>query len=240
MSETAPIPEEFELEALAMEYSVGLLSATQHAAAAERLARDPAFARAVEKWDRNCAPLALEAREAAPPPHAWGRIEAAIAPGSQRAAVAIPWWDKLVFWRATTGLGLAGAFVALLVALGSRPAVEPASVQAPLVAVLAPATPEPHAAVATYYPDTHRLVIAAAIGAPADKSAEVWLIPEGEAPLSIGFVTGPEVVLELAEAHAREAQAGAVLAVTIEPLGGAPGGVATGPVVSAGPLRTLG
>ena len=66
-----------------------------------------------------------------------------------------------------------------------------------------------------------------------DKSLQLWALPTGGAPLSLGVMdTNAVVRLPAAENQIREAPA---LALTLEPKGGVQGGP-TGPVVFKGPL----
>ena len=67
-----------------------------------------------------------------------------------------------------------------------------------------------------------------------DRSLELWALPPGSAPRSLGVLDEGQVVrLNTDEQQVREVPA---LAITLEPKGGAPGGVATGPVLFKGPL----
>jgi anti-sigma-K factor RskA len=69
----------------------------------------------------------------------------------------------------------------------------------------------------------------------ADKSLELWALPPGQAPRSLG-VMGQGAVAKLTAAEGEVAPSPA-LAITLEPRGGAPaGGGPTGPVVFKGAL----
>lgn len=237
----ADVPPEHALETLAMEHVLGLLDAPEAAAAAARVEADPAFAAAVEKWVRNCAPLLLELPSEPAPIGLWRAIAQRIAPVqpapfAPRPAERAVWeglWRNLGFWRAAA---FAAAAAALLLALRPSSAPPSAPPSAPLLALLEPSGAEPAAAAAAYDPAVRRLVISASFEAPAGRSAELWLIPPGGEAVSLGLLHARNVELTLAPAHAALAQAGAALAVTIEPPGGAPQGVATGPLISKGAL----
>ena len=66
---------------------------------------------------------------------------------------------------------------------------------------------------------------------PAGKSLEVWYVPEGEKPVSVGLLGEGEIAL-----RDLSASEGDLLAISLEPEGGAPEGVATGPVIYSGKL----
>jgi len=77
------------------------------------------------------------------------------------------------------------------------------------------------------------LTITPVSGVPADASHdyELWIIRGKAAPVSLGVIPAEGERLTLADVAE-----GMVLAVTLEPKGGSPTGVATGPIVAAGPL----
>ena len=84
-----------------------------------------------------------------------------------------------------------------------------------------------------------RLVLAVAGDMPADPSHahELWVIPAGGKPRSLGTMRdGKQMHMELADALARLLQQGATIAISVEPPGGSPTGAPTGPVVAAGAL----
>ncbi|KMW59418.1 hypothetical protein AIOL_004400 [Candidatus Rhodobacter oscarellae] len=66
-----------------------------------------------------------------------------------------------------------------------------------------------------------------------DRSFELWLLPNGAAPVSLG-VFAPGGVFALPDTQ--QVAAGATLAVSLEPVGGSPTGAPTGPVIAIGIL----
>jgi anti-sigma-K factor RskA len=79
----------------------------------------------------------------------------------------------------------------------------------------------------------------AAGGAGAGRSLELWAIHEGEAPVSIAVLPEDERFEFVVPEPLRPRFAEATLAITDEPLGGAPGGQPTGPVVAVGGITRL-
>ena len=75
-------------------------------------------------------------------------------------------------------------------------------------------------------------------GGAGEKSLELWLTQEGRAPVSLGVLpqTGEGPLVVPGELRARLVQ-GAVLSVSAEPAGSAPGGKATGPILASGAAR---
>ncbi len=99
MSDTSDhngLPHLPEDEFVAAEYALGVLSGAERAEAEQRVARDATFARMVAAWEETLTPWAAEIEEAAPPPHVWEAIAAALPAPSQTAGL----WQNLAFWRA--------------------------------------------------------------------------------------------------------------------------------------------
>ena len=86
-------------------------------------------------------------------------------------------------------------------------------------------------------------VLMVPIPAPADAQGrvpELWLIPAGEAPIYLGLVSIDKSHTVSVPATIRRALAvGSTLAITLEPQGGAPQGIPTGPVIVKGDIRTI-
>lgn len=73
--------------------------------------------------------------------------------------------------------------------------------------------------------------------ATTDQDFELWAVPEGGSPQSLGLISGrDETVLPLDDARARAIAGAALFAVSVEPKGGSPAAGPTGPVRFAGPL----
>ena len=72
------------------------------------------------------------------------------------------------------------------------------------------------------------------------RSMELWLIPQGGKPASLGLISaGQPVQLNLPPELLKQVGSGATLAVSLEPLGGSPTGQPTGEVIAHGSLSRL-
>lgn len=234
-------------ELLAMELALGLLEGSARSAAEARRAREPAFAALVAQWEEQLLPLADTLAPVAPSPGLWARIEAEVAAEARLAPAAPParaapvaWWNRPGPWRLATG-ALAALSLALIV---TRPPPAPPA-QAPVARGYLAATlrSDSGAPLVTAALDPgRRAVLVAPVDAPAldGRVPELWLIPADGRPRSLGLldlggtrrIEVPATVLELVAA-------GAVLAVSLEPAGGSPTGLPTGPVVATGKLAPL-
>lgn len=113
----------------------------------------------------------------------------------------------------------------------------------PLVASLTQSGDAP-AFVAQYDPLKQALLIRTSVSDTDEKVPEIWLIPDqgdrkGEV-LSLGVMdeAAPDT-LKIADDFLPLIGEGGTLAITMEPPGGAPNGVATGPVIALGMLQAL-
>lgn len=237
-------------EALALEWALGVLDEPARAAAEARRQAEPAFAALCAHWAATLAPLSDEVEPVKPSRAVWQAIEAEIAPpsfiGTEEAPAARTRpsiWASLALWRTATA-AFAALALALLVAQPTRTVIvqqaAPAQGGALLATTLAGETGD---ALATAQLDTERrqVILAPVTTASAgDRVLELWLIPADGKPRSLGVislggaqrVTVPETVLQLVAN-------GAVLAVSLEPVGGSPTGLPTGPVVATGKLATI-
>ena len=110
----ATTPDDADLAAA--EYVLGVLPAEERRAAAERLERDAAFAREVERWEAFLLPLADAYRPEEPPPWVKIGIDQRLFAGAEAPAEASArpgLWQSLAVWR-----GLATAAV-LAISSGS-------------------------------------------------------------------------------------------------------------------------
>jgi anti-sigma-K factor RskA len=216
---------------LAAEYALGVLAGAERAAAEQRVAREPAFARLVTDWAQRLAPLAAEIAEVAPPPQLWDRIADALPAQTQRGGL----WQSIAFWRGLSFAAgaLAAACLAGLIYLGAF------TQQQALVATIEGGGNRQF--VATI--DTRRgavAVVPASFSADATRVPELWLIPPDGRPRSVGLLRPDQsVTLTLPPELAALAKDNAVLAVSLEPPGGSTTGLPTGPVIATGKLTSL-
>ncbi len=235
-----------DLEALAAEYALGSLDASDRRRAQDLLRRNEAFAELVARWETQLAPLADGVRPVEPPADLWRRIEhelggaglarpvaGAAAPGGR------PLLASLAFWRWTTlgASGLAAAAAALALYFGALGGGSlPADGQR-YVAVLNAGQDQP-ALVITVDTRSGRMTIRPVqTEQPQNTSLQLWLVAGGT-PRPLGLLDPLErtsLSLPPAEAGLREAS----LAVSLEPPGGSPTGLPTGPVLYHGKLLPL-
>ena len=221
-------------DALAAEYVAGTLRGAARRRFETLLPSHPALRSAVQRWQDRLIPLTTAVPAVAPPARIWQGIEDRLWP----APVVQPWWQRLGLWRALSGTALAAA-VGLGVLVG-----QPAPVQAPVVVVLestGTTAVNPATIVASFSGDGRAMVTRTLtpVALTADRVLELWSVPAQGNPRSLGLISanGATVLQRDRLPPALLKGNTAALAVSVEPPGGSPTGVPTGPVVFAGKLQ---
>lgn len=218
---------EDEDDILAGEYVLGVLEEDAFEAARARLETDPVFADRVAFWEAQFDGFNEEYNSITPPRRVKTDLEARLFGTPKR------WWQRRVVWF---GSGLVAASLALtLVFTPLSEQTSPPDFRADLTA-----EGSALAFAATFDADYGLLNVAgvATDQLPSGNSYELWVIPEGASPISLGVVTATTTRVLDAEITSLMI-AGATLAVTQEIFGGSPTGAPQGPVVVIGALKTL-
>lgn len=232
-------------DALAAEFALGVLDGEELTLARSLFAEDAGFRDEVARWSGRLAPLLDDVEEAQPPERLWRRISDGIGAATRPSPEIHQLRRKVGVWRGISGAAMAiAASLALVLVVQPRaaappPAPRPAPAPAPLVAMIA-GEEGPMAMVATWDSANRRLMVAAAATTPpaAGRSHELWVIPSDGTPRSLGTMpTEPTMRLAVTEPLARQLHEGATLAVSVEPRGGSPTGLPTGPVIASGKLE---
>ena len=221
------------LDALASQYALGTLAprARRHLAAIAR--RDATVADALREWELRLASIGTAAPPVTPSPRVWSGIvdRLGLVANPDREA---PWWSRLRLWR---GLALASttAAVALGVTLVSTRLEPPAP---GIVVVLSGPDARP-ALIATSTANAQTLTFKAIgpVQVAADRSLELWALPSGGAPRSLGLI--PPSGSGRVEVPAAALEAVPAIAISLEPLGGSRTGAPTGPVLWSGKIERI-
>ncbi|GER18184.1 anti-sigma factor [Variovorax boronicumulans] len=236
------------LELLAASHALGTLRGGARRRF-ETLAREQAPVRAAALvWQGRLAGMTELQQPVAPDPAVWTRIRNLIDAEQAQQALerqrdnAAPlasastggWLRSLALWR---GAAAAGALVAVL-AVGVGLNLREQLVNAPAVQYVAVLSDDKAAAsmLVTFDPKKKQLVLQRVgnFREGADKSLQLWALPPGGAPRSLGVLdNAPALRLAASESDVRVP----ALAISLEPKGGVPSaGGPTGPVLFHGPL----
>jgi anti-sigma-K factor RskA len=231
-------------EVLAGEYVVGVLSADQRRAVQARLESDRAFALRVEVWERRLAPLLTDITPVDAPEQVWSAICRRL--GWEREAAPAGFWESLGFWRTATVLSslVALAAIALTLSQSPQPALPPV-VQQAMEPAAKPVTPLAHddgtpgwLASVDAAQGTVLMVPVPTAPDPQGRVPELWLIPAGGAPISLGVVSITSSHTVTVPANARAALIrGSILAITLEAPTGIPHAAPTSAVIAKGTIQ---
>lgn len=221
---------------LADAYVLGLLDDAAQAAFEARLARDPALAERVGALAAHFSALDDAAPPEPVPDTLWPKIEARLESGVGVPANANPPPASPKPFRRRAAMA-----AAILLALGagfwSGLLLRPVP-QAPMViAVLAGEAGAPGAIVEAFGDDRIRLIPLAELAAPEGSVLEIWTLPDAErGPVSLGtFARARDLVLEGPGLPAPRPDQ--LYEITLEPEGGSPTGLPTGPILLVGHAR---
>jgi anti-sigma-K factor RskA len=249
---------------LAAAYGLGTLRGAARRRFEAQARKSPALRAAALAWQERFAGITELQPGETPSPNVWKRIENSIAAERATAkALAGPWWEAVRLWRIAalaTGLALVAAMGVSVYLTGqlnmreaqlaqvdrARNTLAQQNVQLaaqlqaqPQIQYVAVLTDDKSSAsmLVTFDPRQNTLTLKrlGAFQEGPDKSLQLWALPPGGGPQSLG-VLGADPVVKLTAAE-NQVRAVPALAVSLEPKGGVPSERGpTGPVLFKGPL----
>jgi len=226
---------------LAAEYALGLLEGEALLEACGLAASDRAFADAVERWHERLAPWFDEIGEQAPPAAAWDRVRAAIAATAAGGEV-VELKRKLGLWQGLTAAATAVA-ASLALVVGFNATRQPTAIETPAAPIMAASLMSPAKEVmlsAAFEADGKTLTLMPGkMAPPPGRTVQLWVIPADGRPRSLGMLGGTAERMAIAPEMVEHFHQQPMLALSIEPKGGAPGGQPSGPMVASGQLRNV-
>ncbi len=221
---------------LAAEYVLGTMSARARRRFEFHLRGNPQLRRAVAQWEARLSKLTEALPEIEPPARVWQGIKARLKIGQP---VRPGFWENLSFWRVSS---FASGLLALaLVVFVAVPRPEAPVEGGRMVVVMNDLATKKPAMTASWEPGQSgsRLLRIRVIGHAEmgpNTAWELWMLPGGDQkPVSLGLITTHETqVVKIPAALAARLDAANGLAMSVEPAGGSPTGLPTGPVLYAG------
>jgi anti-sigma-K factor RskA len=210
------------IEALAAEYVLGTLRGPARTHFERWRATSQPIDAAIHAWEDRLAPLALAVPRLEPPSSAWAGIDRRVRALEGRSTSGAQWRALAAVIALGVLLGL--GFFIWRVEQGA--ALQP-------YATIAQASGAPLWRIEVS-PDYERMraVTIGPYARRADRSLELWALPEGKAPVSLGLLPAAGGVERTLTAMQQSAlRAAAHVAVSLEPVGGSPTGAPTGPVL---------
>ncbi len=225
----------------AAEYALGVLGERERLAAQARVAADRTFADLVSAWQRRIAPLAFEVRPIDVPGRVWTRIQERLGWSPAVGATESGAGRSLFFWRLCAGIAASAALVLLAVDLAphrTAPTISEAKL-ARAVTTLSRDDGTP-GWLATVDVGRGTVLMVPVPSAPdaQGRATELWLIPPGQAPRSLGAVSISKAHTVVVPAAWRaDLTDQALLAITLEPAAGMPHPAPSGPVIAKGAIH---
>jgi anti-sigma-K factor RskA len=226
--------------ALAAEYVLGTLQGGARKRFESLLLNDAELQRSVAQWQDALSVLALRLVPVAPPHRLWNRVRAQLfmqnAPSNTKDSLREGWWSNLVFWR---GWGLAATAAAIVLAVFIN-TVQPPEAKPTYVVVLSNQQAQPVMSVASDNQQKQlRIKIITQQKIDADRDYQLWALPQGGAPRSLGLVSEQGETVLLVPNTLEGLTNIPALAISLEPKGGSPTGQPTGPILFTGPVIKL-
>jgi anti-sigma-K factor RskA len=225
-------------DALAAEYVLGTLRGRGRERFARLSRADPVLSAAVNRWEERLLPFADSLPPVSPPAHVWEAIMERIRGSSGAAASGTrpSFWSSLGLWRGVALAGIASAVLLAIALFNAAPSTE-----GTMVAVLAAQDSKPAlVAVADRGGRFITVKAVAPIEVAADRTLQLWALPPQGNPRSLGLIAKSGIArLALPSPADQALQNVPTLAISLEPLGGSPTGLPTGPVLYTGPLQRV-
>lgn len=226
-----------EVDAVAAEYVLGTLDARMSRSVEQALGSNVGLTAAVAEWEATFAPLLALIVPEAPPADLWTRIEQAIAPPATRPVAS----SRLRLWQGwAIGASLATAALATFMVLPKAPE------QRVMTVLMSNATQTAWTAEVDRQGGLLLAALPGAGGTPNNTAPDggrvlqLWGLPPGAtAPTSLGLVPRGSERVSIATPAIRPVP-GMLIEISLEPPGGAPGALPTGPVLFIGRLSLAG
>lgn len=219
---------------------LGALSGDERRLAALRIEAEQPFARLVDRWEADFAPLGADYAEAEAPDAVKAAIDRRLFPeGALPDPAEAPRSSgSVTFWRALAiGALLVLAYVVAPSLTASKEELPPVRLGASLTGVDSGVR-----YLAVFDERTEDIGLAHLSGEPgAEREFELWVVREEQAPVSLGVIRSDEegARMPINEAQRPRMVPGAVLSISDEPVGGSASGQPTGKVVARGTLSAI-
>jgi anti-sigma-K factor RskA len=213
------------LDRLAAEYTLGTLRGPARRRF-ERLCAQSATARhALYRWEDDWAHLSRTLPTVQPSAHVWTNVSRQLF-GDRSAAPRAPRWRTWRLAAAAAGLVAVALVAGLLVRELAPPPLQ-------TLAVLGTDSAHPVWRLERRRPLTALTIqVVGTVPPAAGKSYELWALPRGGAPVSLGLLPAAgSAERPLSEPQRTALVASDKVAVSVEPAGGSPSGSPTGPII---------
>jgi anti-sigma-K factor RskA len=214
---------------LAAEYVLGSL----HGRARQRfeglLNRETGLRAALDYWQYRLNPLAETLTPVSPSARVWKNIQNRIRYPQRRSAPGI--WSSLSFWRTCSAACLV-VIISLSLSLSRLSDDHQQALR--YISVLHNDQAQPMMIASMANDGMLTIDMLQPYSMESDKVMEVWCLPSEGQPVSLGLLTAKRVKFKLSAQQLQELLQAQGIAISIEPAGGSPTGLPTGPVMYSG------
>lgn len=208
--------------ALSAQYALGTLRGNARLHFEKRLAQEQELAALLGRWQTLLEPLEANTQQQIPPERVWKKIQLSLPPQKTTSS----WNWNYLGWALAAGL----AAIVLVPYFTSR-----SPELAPLVVLNSSDAAKGQWIVnADSKRNTLQLVPVQPREIAANNSLQLWAIPKGAKPISLGLVNASQSTQ--LNADYVTLSPGTTIAISLEPQGGSPTGQPTGPVIFSGTL----
>lgn len=223
---------------LAAEYVLGTLAGSARKRFEFYISQDPSLQALVQKWGQLINPMGGLLKPVKPPKRVWKSIEQRL----QLKGVKTGLWNNLALWRSFSAIGTT---LAVVIGLYLAP-LQQVEVSKDYLSVIQNSQSQGAWVILTDVKQKRLIVRNLKTQQLAsNKDFELWLLPASnkktfKAPISVGLIkAGSQAEIQLTGQMLTKIQQAGGVAVSLEPLGGSPTGLPTGPVLYQGKLQVL-
>lgn len=225
------------IESLASEYVLGSLRGPARKRFEQWMMESYRVRQEVWFWEEKLSGLAETVPESSPPARVWSSIRQRLWADETDTVVPLP---RRAGWLwPSWSLVATAAVLVMAVMLIQQPG--PGKVPMLSGAIVQPDVKDPLWLVSEAgYDNRLRLRPVAATAAQAGKDYELWIVPDGGQPLSLGVMPVNGIYqVTLTDAARKALSTSRTLAISLEPKGGSPTGAPTGPILHVTKLYEL-
>jgi anti-sigma-K factor RskA len=217
---------------LAAEYVLGSLYGAARRRFTALLTHEPGLRQELEYWQRRLNPLAEALPLQRPRRRVWKNIQRRIQGGTVRRGWLSPLWNSLALWRGLATGSMAALLLSVLAALQLNQDYQAAI---HYVAVLKNEQAQPMLIATMDAGNMFTIDMLGPDNTGPDEVMEIWCLPRaGGKPVSMGLLKGQRFRMPLSREKLQQLETAGEIAISIEPAGGSPTGLPTGPVMYRG------
>lgn len=234
--EMTTLPDPVDDDILIAEYALGVLPHNERKKLETALTESATLRATLAQWDQNFVPLSTDYQPVLAPLAILESVEDRLF-GPQKTATT-SWWSNLSLWRNAAFASFLGMIILSGIVLNDS--TQKNGFNTDYIAEIKSESDDIRLA-AAFDAGQNQLKFNRIVGqANAERAFEIWLIAEGDAPISLGLVPRENsFTVSVTQALAAKLTSSSLLAISDEPSGGSPTGQPTGAVLALGRITEI-